>query len=85
MMEEESKRATLVQQRPLTSDEILRIANEDAIRMYGDISQSRILICRQADGWRVEFEIDNPDVQGGGPLYLIDGKDGTILSKKYCQ
>ncbi|HKA07461.1 MAG TPA: hypothetical protein VKD71_09405 [Gemmataceae bacterium] len=73
-------------QRPrLGSDQVLRIANDDAVRKYGDLSDFRISIRLLPDGWHVEYEPDTPDEQGGGPHYVIDPVDGTIISKKYYQ
>ncbi len=74
-----------VQSPRLTSAEVLRIANEDAERMYGDISDLEIAIRLQADGWHVDYRPVNPEEQGGGPHYVIDATDGTIKSKKYSQ
>jgi hypothetical protein len=69
----------------LTSDQVLRIANEDAERMYGDLSDLRVTVHLHHDGWHVEYEPDDPAVQGGGPHYVIDPNDGTIKSKRYYQ
>jgi hypothetical protein len=74
-----------VQSPRLTSAEVLRIANEDAERMYGDISDLEIAIRLQPDGWHIHYRPVNPDEQGGGPHYVIDPTDGTIKSKKYYQ
>jgi len=72
-------------QKPLSSDQILRVANEDAVRMYGDISMFRITLRRSTDGWHVDYEPLDPEVQGGGPHYLIDEAEGAIISKHYYQ
>jgi hypothetical protein len=69
----------------LTSDQVLRIANEDAARVYRDLSGYRIELRLAADGWHVEYRVDPADGQGGGPHYVIDPLDGTIKSKKYYQ
>ena len=67
------------------SDQVLRIANEDAARMYGDLSDFRISIRLQPDGWHVEYEPNTPGEQGGGTQYVIDALNGNIISKKYYQ
>ena len=69
----------------LTSDQILRIANDDGVRMYGDLSRYWISMRLQQDGWHVEYHVDPAYGQGGGPFYVIDPADGTIISKKYYQ
>ena len=69
----------------LSSVDVLRIANDDAVRMYGDVSDLEISIRLQPDGWHVDYRPINPDEQGGGPHYVIDPTDGTITWKKYSQ
>jgi hypothetical protein len=63
----------------------LRIANEDAVRVYRDLSRHRIEIRLADDGWHVEYRFDPAHGQGGGPHYVIDASNGTIKSKKYYQ
>ena len=77
--------STAIEQRPLSADQVLRIANEDAIRAYGDVSEYRISIRLHPDGWHVEYDLVDPNMQGGGPQYVIGRDDGAILSKKYYQ
>jgi hypothetical protein len=77
--------SSTIQQPRLGSDQVLRIANEDAVRMYGDISDFRISIRLHPDGWHVEYAPDTPGEQGGGPHYVIDPVTGSIVSKKYYQ
>lgn len=74
-----------IQQSRLSSDQILRVANEDAVRQYRDVSDLKISIRLLDDGWHVEYSPLNPNVNGGGPHYVIDATDGTIISKKYYQ
>lgn len=69
----------------LTSAEVLRITNEDAERMYGDLSDLEVSLRLQPDGWHVVYRPTNRDEQGDGPQYVIDPVDGTIQSKKYYQ
>jgi hypothetical protein len=77
--------STTLQHPRLRSDQVLRIANEDAERAYGDLSDLKVSVRLHPDGWHVEYEPDTPGVQGGGPHYVIDPFDGTIKSKKYFQ
>jgi hypothetical protein len=74
-----------VQAPRLSSVDVLRIANDDAVHVYGDVSDLAISIRLQPDGWHVDYRPANPEEQGGGPHYLIDPTDGTIKSKKYDQ
>jgi hypothetical protein len=77
--------STVLHQAVLSSDQVLRITNEDAIRVYGTVSDFQVAIRLHPDGWHVEYEPVDTDDQGGGPHYVIDATDGTIVSKKYYQ
>jgi hypothetical protein len=69
----------------LTCHEILRIAHEDAEKVYDDLSDCRIEIRRLPDGWHVDYVIIDPEINGGAPHYVIDLNDGAILHKRYEQ
>jgi len=69
----------------LSCDKALEIARLDAEKMYRDLGRFRIEIVLEPDGWHIEYWLKNPQVQGGGPHYVIDGTTGAILSKKYYQ
>jgi len=69
----------------LPSDQILHIARVDAERAYRDLSGYRITLVLQTDGWHVDYELVNPDLNGGGPHYVIDPATGVIHSKRYEQ
>jgi hypothetical protein len=71
--------------KPLTCDEVLRIAREDAERVYQNLTRFRITLFLESDGWHVEYRLTERFVAGGGPYYLIDPITGTILLKKYYQ
>jgi hypothetical protein len=78
--------ASLEQKKPqLSADAALRIARLDAEKRYRDLSQCRIAIVLEDNQWRIDYEMRNPNVQGGGPHYLIDALTGAILSKRYAQ
>ena len=68
----------------IAADEALRIARLDAEPVYRDLSPFMVIICREPDGWHVDYEIKEPHVQGGGPHYVID-LTGRILQKRYEQ
>ncbi len=69
----------------VSSDEALRVARLDAEKVYRDLSPYRVTIVLETDGWHVDYELKNPNVQGGGPQYLVDVATGAILKKKYSQ
>ena len=70
---------------PLPSDEILRIARQDAEVAYRDLTGFRITLVHEDDGWHVDYDLTEPLVAGGGPHYVIDARTGAILSKRYDQ
>jgi hypothetical protein len=65
--------------------EILAVARFDAERAYGDLSPYRITLVLEGDGWHVDYDLKNPQMNGGGPHYLIDPHTGAIVSKRYEQ
>ena len=71
--------------KPLSSDEVLRIARQDAEGAYPDLKDFRITLILQPDGWHVDYDLVEPLVAGGGPPYVIDGWTGAIVSKRYEQ
>jgi uncharacterized membrane protein YkoI len=73
------------EQRAITSDQALKIARYDAENIYRDLSEYSILIILEQDGWHVDYELKNPEAQGGGPHYIIDSNTGNILKKRYEQ
>lgn len=66
-------------------DKALEIARLDAEAVYRDLDRFRIEIVRESDGWHIEYYLKNPNLNGGGPHYLIDPVSGVILAKKYYQ
>jgi hypothetical protein len=69
----------------LSSDQALKVARSDAETAYRDLSSYRITISLENQGWRIDYELKDPAIQGGGPHYLIDSVTGTILEKRYEQ
>lgn len=72
-------------QAKISCDRALKIAQTDAERVYRDLFLYRIGISLEDDGWRVDYELKDPDLNGGGPHYLIDATSGEIVSKRYDQ
>jgi hypothetical protein len=69
----------------LAGDQVLAIAQADAVRMYRDLSPYRIQLVLEDDGWHVDYELNNPRLKGGGPHYIVDAHTGVIVSKRYEQ
>lgn len=77
--------STLPMPSRLAGDQILTIAQQDALVAYRDLSAFRILLVLEPDGWHVDYELKDPNLFGGGPHYVIDAQTGAILSKRYEQ
>jgi hypothetical protein len=69
----------------IAADEALRIARLEAEKAYRDLSGYRATVALEADGWHVDYELKNPNLNGGGPHFVIDPTDGRILWKLYEQ
>lgn len=69
----------------IPADEALHVARLDAEKAYGDLTPFRIILVLEQDGWHVDYELKNPNWNGGGPHYVIDGQTAAIVSKRYEQ
>ncbi len=69
----------------ITSDQALKIARLDAERAYRDLTPYRVRLELDQDGWHVDYELKNRQVQGGGAHYVIDAHTGMICFRKYEQ
>ena len=54
----------------ISCDQALRIARTDAESAYRDLSMYRIAISLEENGWLVDYELKDPELQGGGPHYV---------------
>ena len=72
-------------QAPLSCDQVLRIAREDAEKAYRDLSGYDIRLAHETDGWHVDYELRDQHARGGGPHYVIDPMSGQIVSRRYEQ
>ncbi len=69
----------------ISRTEALDVARADAVRAYRDLSGYQVKARLEADGWHVDYELESPELQGGGPHYVIDSATGSVLSKRYEQ
>jgi len=69
----------------LAISDILQSAQSDAERAYRDLSAYRITLEHHPDGWHIDYELKDPQLNGGGPHYVIDAFTGAILRKRYEQ
>ena len=69
----------------ISPDQALAVAHADALVAYRDLSPYRIEIVQTDQGWKIDYEVQNPKVKGGGPHYIIDAGTGEIVSKRYEQ
>ena len=69
----------------IASDQALQIARLDAEKRYKDLTCYRILLALESDGWHVDYELKDPNLNGGGPHYVLDAVTGAIVSKRYEQ
>jgi len=69
----------------INSDQALQIARLDAEKAYRDLTPYRILLAFEPDGWHIDYELKDPNLNGGGPHYVIDSASEKIVSKRYEQ
>jgi len=69
----------------LAAAQVLAIAQADAARVYRDLSPYRIQLDLEDDGWHVDYELKDPRLKGGWPVYVVDAHTGGIISKRYEQ
>jgi hypothetical protein len=70
---------------PFSCDQALKVAREDAEKVYRDLARYWIRVALEEDGWHVDYELRDPRARGGGPHYVIDATTGHIRSKRYEQ
>jgi hypothetical protein len=67
----------------VSADQALLTARLDAERAYRDLGGFRITLSLEPDGWHIDYELKDSNLNGGGPHYVIDSANGTILHKRY--
>ena len=70
---------------PLPAEQVLAVAQADAVTAYRDLSPYRIELVLEDDGWHVDYQLKDRRLKGGGPHYVIDAHTGRILAKRYEQ
>lgn len=69
----------------ITREQALAIADEDAKLQYRDLSIYKVAIGEDGENWRVDYELVDQSLDGGGPHYVISATDGRILDRRYEQ
>jgi hypothetical protein len=69
----------------MTADQIVGVARLDAEQAYNDLFRYRVTLALLGDGWHVDFELADQQVNDGGPRCVIDPVSGKITSKRYEQ
>lgn len=63
----------------------LKIANDNAITAYRDLSIYEITAELKDGKWYVDYNLTDPQMTGGGPHYVISEATGEILNMRYEQ
>lgn len=69
----------------ISAERALTVAQGEAARVYRDLAPYRIRLSLEDDGWHVDYELKDPRLTGGGPHFVIDAINGTILQKRFEQ
>ncbi len=69
----------------ISKEKALKIANDDAQRAYRDFSIYTIKAELINEEWHIDYNLSDPQMQGGGPHYQICAKTGQIISYRYEQ
>ena len=67
----------------VSADQALPIAQADAAGACRNLSIYRIRLALEPDGWRIDYELKEPGLKGGGPHYVINAQSGAIVSRRY--
>jgi hypothetical protein len=71
-----SRKASLISEK-----DAIQIATKDATKLWTTLDMFEMTVTELPGSWRVEFELRNKRLNGGGPSYVIDKETGKILSK----
>ena len=69
----------------IDENQALEIARKDALVAYRDVDHYEVIIELKDGNWQIDYELQDKEVHGGGPHYIISSETGRILSKRYEQ
>ncbi len=69
----------------ISKDSILKIAEINAKTAYNDLSIYNVKAVLKEEKWFIDYELSDPEMNGGGPHYVISAKTGEIISFRYEQ
>jgi hypothetical protein len=71
----------------LTKEEALRIVEKDVLHTYDarDLAAYHVRATLESDGWHIDYDLKDKQLEGGGPHYVIDRHSGAILSRRHEQ
>ncbi len=74
-------------EQPITREQAIAIAEADAVTVYDDLARFRLEVRYKNERWFVNYRfVPQKRFQtGGGPSYVINAFDGTIIWKLYGQ
>ena len=78
---------TTSDEHPITREQALAIAEADAAAVYDDLGRFRLEVSYKNERWFVNYRFVPRQRYrtGGGPSYVINAFDGTIIWKLYGQ
>jgi hypothetical protein len=69
----------------ISKEEAIRVARDDAARVYRNLDDYEVSAALHPDGWHVDYELVNSKLEGGGAHYVIDRQTGAIKARRYEQ
>jgi hypothetical protein len=69
----------------INREEALKIAGQNAALYYNDLSVYIVTIQWIGPNWKVDYDLKDTSLDGGGPHYLISGGTGEIIESRFFQ
>lgn len=69
----------------ITKEKAIEIANHNASLYYRDLSIYEMKVQLVDSNWKVDYELKDNKLDGGGPHYIISGKSGKIIESHFYQ
>ena len=66
-------------------DSVMKIAEANAKTAYRDLSIYSVKAELKGENWYVDYNLNDPQMSGGGPHYIISALTGKIDSCRYEQ